>query len=207
MSVSYYDIAFLNKLKAWIKDEKLTITGPDETARLFKYKADIGNDAPIPLPLIALTRGRDIDIDVANKRPLTFDGLGMRGNNKSIQLLNGVPIVLRYQIDIYTRYEEECNEYVRNFVFNLINYNTLDITIPYNDLNFNHRSKITLNSPISNTSDIPERLIPGEFTRYTLSVTIDDAYLFSAPIKNTIAIEVETKLRLKDQNVKNKGEQ
>ena len=202
MSVSYYDIAFLNKLKAWIKDEKLTITGPNETRRLFTYRADIGNDAPIPLPLIALTRGRDIDIEVTNKRSLSFDGIGMRGDKKSVQLLNAVPIVLRYQIDIFTRYEDECNEYVRNFVFNLINYNTLDIIIPYNDLNFTHRSRISLNSPISNTSDIPERLVPGEFTRYTLSVTVDDAYLFSAPIKNTVAIETETELRLKDQSVK-----
>lgn len=203
MAIRYYDEAFLNKIKAWIKDDKLTITGPDETRRLFEYRADVGDDKPIPLPLISLTRNRDIDIEVVNKRPLTFDGISMRGNKNDAQVLNGIPIVLRYQIDIFTRYAKEADEYVRNFVFNLVNFNTLDVVIPYNNLNFTHRSKISVNSPISDNSDIPERMIAGQFTRYTISVTIDDAYLFSAPIKKTWAIDVETELRLKDQNVKN----
>ena len=203
MAVRYYDEAFLNKIKAWVKDEKLTITGPDETRRLFEYRADMSNDAPIPLPLITLTRNRDIDISVTNKRPLTFDGMPMKGYKQDVQILDAIPIVLRYQINIFTRYAKEADEYVRNFVFNLVNYNTLDIVIPYNNLNFTHRSKISLDSPISDTSDIPERLIAGQFTRYTISVTIDDAYLFSAPIRKTWAIDVETEPRLKDQNVNN----
>ena len=50
---------------------------------------------------------------------------------------------------------------MRNFVFNIINFPTLDITIPYNNLNYTHTSNIRLTGSVEDNSDIPERLIPG----------------------------------------------
>ena len=47
MSVGLYDKAITEKISNWISDTKLTITGPDETKRLFYYKADISGDKPI----------------------------------------------------------------------------------------------------------------------------------------------------------------
>jgi hypothetical protein len=35
MSLKLYDTALENKLRKWLNNEKLTITGPDETRRLF----------------------------------------------------------------------------------------------------------------------------------------------------------------------------
>ena len=52
MSVSLYDKALLDKLKNWVKDSSIKITGPEETRRLFEYTADRNNDKPITLPLI-----------------------------------------------------------------------------------------------------------------------------------------------------------
>lgn len=75
MALRFYDEALLNKLKKWVSDEHMKITGPEETRRLFEYRADLNNDKPIELPLITLRRGRDFEILSTNKKPLTFDGI------------------------------------------------------------------------------------------------------------------------------------
>ena len=196
MSASIYDKALLEKLKNWIKDPNLTITGPDETRRLFEYIADKSDDGKIKLPLITLRRAPSMRILSTNKKPLAFDG--WRKNNNSIKgdQLNAIPIQLNYQIDIYTRYFEEAEEYVRNFIFNIINYPKLDIEIPYNNSRIIHSSNIRLDEEVNDNSDIPERLVPGQFTRKTIGIYIDDAYLFDYKTKDTIKIdgEVETYL-------------
>lgn len=54
MSINLYDSAFLEKIKSWVRDEKMTIVGPDETRRFFEVTADKTNDKPIQLPIISL---------------------------------------------------------------------------------------------------------------------------------------------------------
>jgi hypothetical protein len=44
MAVKLYDEALINKIRKWVIDDKITITSPDETRRLFQYRADIEND-------------------------------------------------------------------------------------------------------------------------------------------------------------------
>lgn len=199
MALRYYDEALLNKIKNWVKDPNMRITGPDETRRLFEYMADVTNDEPIKLPLIALRRGRGITLHSVNKRPLTFDGVTVEANKeKSIQL-NGIPITIPYQLDIYTRYFAECDEYVRNFLFNFINFPKLTVNIPYEGTNLSHDANITLGTSIEDNSDIPERLVAGQFTRFTFTFEINDAYMFSVPIRDNVSvdcsnIEIETKL-------------
>lgn len=193
MSASLYDKALVNKLQNWIKDDTLKITSPNETRRLFEYRADITNDNPIKLPLITLRKDPTMTVLQTNKKPMTFDGWRKDNNGVRGSQLNGVPIQLNYQIDIYTRYEEEAEEYLRNFIFNIINYPKLEIEIPYNSSNIRHISNIRLMPDIQNNSDIPERLIPGQFTRYTISINIDDAYLWDYRTKDNAKI-VDTKV-------------
>ena len=198
MSSLGYDEALLKKLKKWIKDDKITITGPSETRRLFTYLADIQNDKPIDLPLIALRRLSPLRILSTSKKPLTYDGWRKNNNGEKGDQLNGIPIQLDYQLDIYTRYFDESDEYVRNFVFNIINYPKLEIEIPYNNANIKHTSNIRLSQDIEDNSDIPERLVEGQFTRRTLFINIDDAYLFDYKTKDTIKIDnVDVEIKLK----------
>ena len=189
MAVKLYDEALINKIRKWVIDDKITITSPDETRRLFQYRADIENDQPIQLPLIAVSRGKTINVLNTQKKPSTFDGITISANKNKIVSLVQVPISLDYQIDIYTRYMAEGDEYIRNFVFNIINFPQLDVTIPYNNLNYKHISNIRMINEIQDNSDIPERLIAGQFTRYTIGLTIDDAYFWSVPVKDTLKLE------------------
>lgn len=196
MSATIYDVCLLNKLKKWIKDDKLKITGVDETRRLFEYIADVTNDKPIELPLITLRRSSTMNILSTAKKPLTFDGWRKNNTGERGDQLNAIPIQLNYQIDIYTRYLEEAEEYVRNFVFNIINYPKLTIEIPYNNSRILHDCNIRLETEISDNSDIPERFVAGQFTRKTISIYIDDAYLFDYRTKDTLKIEGDVEVTI-----------
>lgn len=188
MSVLLYDEAVVRKLNKVVKDNKLKVLSPDETERLYNIKSDENNDAPIQLPLIALSRNPSIDLQYAHKKPMSFDGLMLDANyDKSLQL-DAIPMSLEYQLDIYTRYAKEGNDYLREFVFYLVNHSRIDVIIPYNDTQIQHDSFIHLLSTLEDTSDIPLRLVPGQFTRWTIRFRIDDAYFFSTPYKDNVHI-------------------
>jgi len=190
MSVRFYDEALVNKIKSWSKNTNLTITSPDETTRLFEITADENKDS-IKLPLIAIRRTPNIDLLLTNKKPLTFDAKTLEANEKKSLQLNAIPININYQIDIYTRFAEEADEYVRNFVFNIINFPKLMITLPYHDKDIKHVSNIRLQPTISDNSSIPERFVAGQFTRQTLAIFVDDAYLFDLRYRDNIVIDPE----------------
>lgn len=198
MSVSLYDKALLDKLKNWVKDSSIKITGPEETRRLFEYTADQNNDKPITLPLITLRKSPTVTINSIQKQPLTYDGYRKNNNGIKGDQLNGIPITINYQIDIYTRYAEEAEEYVRNFIFNIINYPKVKIEIPYNNSRIIHDSNIRLNGEVNDNSDISERLVPGQFTRKTIPIYIDDAYLFDYRTKDTLKVDTTTEVVLKN---------
>lgn len=204
MAVRFYDEALANKLQNWIKDNKIHVLKPEETTRLFKMKADEANDKPIQLPLIALSRKTRINVLNRNKQPLSYDGMKIKAYDKdgnfvpmkSMIKLNAIPMKIDYQLDIYTAHMAEADEYMRNFVFNFVNYPNVIIEIPYNDCKILHESTVYLEEDVEDNSDIPERLVPGQFTRYTMHLTIDNAYLFSAPVKDNLVIskvQVEVK--------------
>lgn len=191
MAIRYYDEALTEKIKAWVKDPNMTVLSPADSTRLFQMKLNENNDKPLNLPMIAISRDSNIEIISTSRKPLSYDGATLESNYKTTKQLNAIPIKLSYQLDIYTRYFAEADEYTRNFIFNFINYPKVSIEIPYNDSSIVHHSTALLETTVSDTSEIPERLISGQFTRMTLKLNIDDAYLFSVPFKDNWAIEAE----------------
>lgn len=196
MSIYYYDIALKNKLQRWIKDPSIEITSPEDTRRLFERQLDKEDDSPIQLPLIALRRDPNINLTNTNKNSKTFDGAVVSANGDSVELLNVVPVSITYYLDIYCRYLLEADEYARNFIFNLINYPKVTVEIPYNNANIEHNSNISIIGDLVDNSDITERILPGQFTRYTLTLNISDAYLFSVPMKKPYNVESDVNVIL-----------
>lgn len=198
MAIRFYDAAMVDKIKAWVKDPSMTVLSPSDSTRLFQMRADQISDKPLTLPLIAISRDSDIEIINTRKQALSYDAGHLTTDpsdrNKSTpdvsKVLNAIPIKLTYQLDIYTKYFAEADEYVRNFIFNFINYPRISIEIPYNDAKVLHNSTVLVESTVSDSSDIPERLIAGQFTRMTIRLTIDDAYLFSVPFMDNWKIEM-----------------
>ena len=188
MSIKLYDDALLNKLRKWTLDTQIYLLGVNESTRLFSTIADISSDKPIQLPIIALSRPGGFIINDKYKQVKSHDGFKVAHSKEKSALLNAIKITIPYQIDIYAKYQEEADEYIRNIVFNIINYPNVTIDIPYHDLGIKHDSNIILSSDVEDNSDIPERLITGQFKRYTIQIVIDDAYLFDVRIKDNLRI-------------------
>lgn len=196
MSIRYYDEAVSNKIKGWVRDKNMRILSPADSSRFFQMRADLKNDAPLTLPMIAISRLGGAEIINTNKRALTYDGGHLDATGEKSEVLNAIPIKIQYQLDIYTKYFAEADEYARNFVFNIINYPRIKIEIPYNDSRVVHNSTLLLEPSIDDASDIPERLIAGQFYRISLKMFIDDAYLFSVPFNPNWKVEMgEVKVR------------
>lgn len=211
MACRYYDDIIVKKLQKWIPEaSKLRVLKPDETKRLFELTANDNADQAFKLPFIALSRNNDIELLSTVKQPKSYDGLKLiRGSAKTLQL-NVIPIKLQYNLDIYTKKYEEGDEYVRNFLFKLINNPLLIIDIPYSSSDYDdvtdtktgkteailrHTANIRVLSTISDTSSISERIFSGQFTRWTIQFEIQDAFLFSIPYKTNWQLYTDEDLK------------
>lgn len=185
MSVELYDNAFIDKLKKWTKDTDVSILTPSDNRNMLSIIADKTNDSPIELPLISLKRPGGFTVLTTGARPLSHSGARLFANRDVGKRLRAIPISIPYQLDIYTRYRDEADEYARNIVYNIINYPRLDIHIPYYDEDYIHHSNIHMMGEVEDTSDVPERLVSGQFTRMSIQIVVDDAYLFDVQYKKT----------------------
>lgn len=188
MAVRFYDEALLKKFQKWTAGTEMTIFGVNDTKRLFEVLADKNNDTEIKLPIIAISRNAGFTIKQKNKEAASYNGLPMIDLGTGAGKLNTIPISVDYQLNIYTRYLEEADEYARNVVFNIVNYPKLTIEIPYEGAKLYHDANVRIQSEVEDNSDVPERLISGQFIRLTIGLNIDDAYLFDVRLKDNISI-------------------
>jgi hypothetical protein len=186
MAISYYDEAVTAKIKSWVADSsRLRVLSPDESTRLFQLNAEDKNDAPAVLPLIAISRNKDIEIESTIKQNKSFDGLIIGSDKKTAQTIhmNVIPVKTTYQLDIYTKKRIEADEYVRQYLFKLINNPQIIIDIPYNGYLVRHTANLRVLSTVSDTSDIATHIFPGQFYKWTIQLELQDGFLFSIPQK------------------------
>ena len=195
MGAFLYDEALTAKIKRWSDRTELSIVSPDETEHLFEMIADKNNDKPIALPLISIVRPNGYSVNQTGKRWDTYNGLNIQSTHDKSYVLNKIPITIEYRIDIYTRYQREADVYARNLVFNIINFPKLTVEVPYEGTHFRHDSNIRLTGGVENTSGLSQRIVAGQFTRYSIGIDIDDAFLWDIRAKDNLYIvsEVETK--------------
>ena len=192
MAIRYYDEALTTKINSWLpksKNRKIQVLKPDEVKRLFTIEADERNDKPIQLPLIAISRETQIDVLHPTKRAMSFDGMMLESDGKHTIQLDAVPISITYQLDIYTRHFDEGDELLRELIFKIINNPQLTITLPYNNQNLIQVCAMKMQGRVEDTSSISERLFSGQFTRWTLRLNIDGAYLYSIPYVDNVNVE------------------
>lgn len=192
MALRYYDDIVAAKIKYWMPDDNtLRVLKPDETKRLFETYADDKKDTPVKLPLIALSRSPDLELLLNIKNPRSFDGLKLEQTQKNTRQLNVIPVKLLYQMDIYTKTFEEADEYLRQYLFKLINNPKIHIDIPYNNTTYSHVAYIRVLSNVADTSNISERIFSGQFTRWTIQFEVQDAFFFSVPYRNNWKLYVD----------------
>lgn len=190
MSTKLYDDALISKFQGWTKNTHINVTKLNDVRRVFEVAADKGQDSPIQLPMIVLSRSGGFTIEKPVKTPLSHSGMKLDSNTQNTSILNGIAVSIPYQLDIYTRYQEEADEYIRNLVFNIINYPKLTVTIPYESQNYEHVASIHMSPEVEDNSDIPERFVTGQFTRMTITFNVDDAYLFDVRVKDTLSLRI-----------------
>ena len=186
MAISYYDEAITQKIKSWLADTtKLRVLSPEESNKLIQISAEDSGDKPLKLPLLAISRNKDIEVESAIKQNKSFDGLIIDKNNETATTvhLNVIPIKTTYQLDIYTKKRIEADEYVRQYLFKLINNPQIVIDIPYNGFLVRHTANLRVLSTVSDTSDIPTHIFSGQFYRWTIQLELQDGFLFSIPQK------------------------
>ena len=97
--------------------------------------------------------------------------------------LNVIPVKTTYQLDIYTKRRVEGDEYVRQYLFKLINNPQIVIEIPYNNYIVKHTANLRVLNTVSDTSDIPTHIFAGQFYKWTIQLELQDGFLFSIPQK------------------------
>jgi hypothetical protein len=186
MAINYYDEAVTAKIKSWLADSsKLRVLSPDESARLIQLSAEDSKDASLKLPLISISRNKDIEIESAIKQNKSFDGLIIETDNTTAKTvhMNVIPIKTTYQLDIYTKKKIEADEYVRQYLFKLINNPQIIIDIPYNGYFIRHTANLRVLNTVSDTSDIATHIFSGQFYKWTIQLELQDGFLFSLPQK------------------------
>lgn len=186
MAISYYDDAVTAKIKGWLADSStLRVLNPDETNKVIELHAEDSNDAPLQLPLLTISRNKELEITNTIKQNKSFDGLVIQKDitNAATVHMNVIPVKTLYQLDIYTKRQLEADEYVRQFLFKLINNPQIIVEIPYNNYIIKHTANLRVLNSVSDTSDIPTRLFSGQFYRWTIQLELQDGFLFSIPYK------------------------
>lgn len=204
MSAYLYDTALIQKLNRWTEKTNVHIYGPEQTRQLYQILADTNKDKPIELPIITVERPNGYQILNVNKRPLSYDGAYVAsdetGQSYTLQL-NSIPIQLEYQLNVYTRKYQEADAYMRELVFNLINYPKIEITIPYHGSDIVHESSIDISSGVQDLSSIPERMVSGQFTRLGISFMIQDAYLWDTRLRSYLTMNGELLIASSDTDI------
>ena len=193
MSVRLYDEALLNKLKSWTTDTASQVYSTDNTNTLFSIIGDQNKDKPIKLPIIVIKRLGGFRIKNETKVPRTYDGKTIENYLDKSTMLNVIPIDITYQIDIYARKQEECDEIVRNLIFNFVIFPDLNIELPYYGGQIQHKSYLKLVDEVYDNSDIPERLNFGQFTRFSLGIEVDRAFLFDIRERDNYSIDISVR--------------
>ena len=204
MAISYYDDAVTAKIKGWLADSSmLRVLNPDETNKVIELHAEDSGDQPLKLPLLTISRNKEIEIASTIKQNKSFDGLVILNDaaNAATVHMNVIPVKTLYQLDIYTKKQLEADEYVRQFLFKLINNTQIIIEIPYNNYIIKHTANLRVLNSVSDTSDIPTHLFSGQFYRWTIQLELQDGFLFSIPYKKNwrfIGYELATSERVED---------
>ena len=191
MAIDYYDEAVTQKIKNWLADNStMRVLSPDESNRLIQLAAEDSGDKPLNLPVIAISRNKDIELLSTIKQNRSFDGLVIKSNvaKNSVVHFNVLPIKTTYQIDFYTKTRAEVDEYVRQYLFKLINNPQIIIKIHYNNYVVEHTANLRVLNTISDTSDISTHIFPGQFYKWTIQLELHDGFLFSLPNKATWSI-------------------
>lgn len=131
--------------------------------------------------------------DVKNNKAQSKDLYKWIADNKDeidkikLTSLNAIPISIPYTLYVYTRYQRENDLYMRNLIFNFINYPTFQVKFNYNSIPVEHNGNIIIGTTVSNVSD-SIKLFSDQLCIQSIDLMIDDAYLWDTRLRAPVSI-------------------
>lgn len=172
-----YDNSIVQDLRCITANSKKTvyITPPSE---YFDLISSLKQD-DIKLPLISLSRP-SWNLLGTKPQAMIFEGVTIQDDreNDLVRNLQAIPIVINYQLDVWTNNRLENDLITREVIWNYTLNPTLTVNIPYKDIDYKHTFNLFLNNEIEDNSDIIEHKNLGRLFRQTISLYTDDAYLW-----------------------------
>lgn len=187
MSVYIYDDAIVKDLRKITGDNRVTITVAEN---VYRVMAMLRNDE-IKLPLVTLTR---TSWSITNERPHSLKHTGLAVNYDELERfytsMYVIPIRINYLMDIWTVDQRDNDNLLRELIFYYSVNPTLKVTVPYG-LNLSHNFNILYDNEIENNSDINQHIDTGEIRRQTISLYVDDAYLWRSNARGITYVDTD----------------
>lgn len=196
MSLRSFDIALKEKLEKGFRFKNVIASFPEKALEEWQIESmrrkkeeshkEHGEEPQmgIELPLISFWRmHHDVALE-SNNRALYRNGItpdlydmGQPSSNKKITSALLIPIDLIYQIDIWAGRQDTLDKLWERLIFFLLKNNILDVHIEF--LNQIQQFSLTIESS-DNTSDIANFSKTGDLYRISVTVSVEQALMFSA---------------------------
>jgi hypothetical protein len=188
MSLLLYDKAIFKKLVG-VYDEVI-FGSPDEAFRINASK----NDGRVLMPFISVWRLNDFSINrVVYNDKRVRDGARIRmGNdlNSPIRFSRGIPVMLTYQIDVYSNKRITCDGIASELVLALSENPYVDVIVEGVDgRSFTQQFGIVISDSIVDNTSISDFEDTNRIYRLTVEVVINEAIIYRIDKYNSKLVE------------------
>lgn len=181
MSLMYYDIAMLKKVKALYPET--FFAAPEE---IFGMNAKNHGGTKVVMPMIGVYRMPDISINTAyyNDMQVRNGVVGLRNTHRNIEFPGNdvashiLPVSLQYQIDVYSIKREICDGLAAELALEFYENPWVNVNLKCVSEECVQQFSVRIDESLSDNTSISEFDDTGRFYRLTLTVNIDQAYLF-----------------------------
>ena len=175
MSVYLYDKALTEKLREVVGDDRIHVIPPEDT--LF-FLAQLTKDK-VNFPAITITRG-PVQLVTETRNQVAYrKGDSVRLNpDHTITKVKHFPMRIQWSINVYTVDRYSCDEIIRELVFYLMTYPSLEVQVPYG-ADIPQNFDLFIENEIEDNSDLSQFSETGEYFRETITVFTDNAHMFS----------------------------
>ena len=190
MSFYLYDEAIVSCLRELTKDSRIHIIPPSQ---VFTYYAQFQKGADkVDLPAVIISRLSPITVSEERNQPALLDGQLARISPETnlITKAQFVNLKISWQIDVMTVDRASCDEIIRELIFFFLTHPRFYVKVPYG-LDIEQNFDILLSPDVQDNSDLQEFLSRGEYFRETITISTENAHLFSSNKRYPTYITVE----------------
>lgn len=176
MSLLNYDKAVFGKISG-VYDEVI-FASPDES---FKQNA-LKHDGRVLLPFISVWRLPEFSINrMSYNDSRVRHGSNIRMGtlpNSPLRSARGVPVMLTYQLDIYSNKRTTCDGIASELLLNLLETPYVDVSIEGLDKPFTQQFEIVVSDSVNDNTSVSDFEDTGRIYRLTIEIVLNEAVIY-----------------------------